>query len=168
MDKPEYEKISKRQATEKYFDMVYRLAMARTKDKTIAEDVCQDVFLRFLKSDKIFESEEHIKAWLIKVTVNCSKGVFTSSWFKKTVPLSQELTFTNPEMSDLFDQVKKLPKKYSTVIHLFYYEQQNRILVFQYNFLPLIGEGDKQTNHYLMSLDGHNLLKLFVYLKKIY
>ena len=125
MDKPEYEKISKRQATEKYFDMVYRLAMARTKDKTIAEDVCQDVFLRFLKSDKIFESEEHIKAWLIKVTVNCSKGVFTSSWFKKTVPLSQELTFTNPEMSDLFDQVKKLPKKYSTVIHLFYYEDMS-------------------------------------------
>ena len=125
MDKSDYAKASKREAVEQYFDMVYRLAMARTKDKTLAEDVCQDVFLRFLKSDKEFESEEHIKAWLIKVTINCSKGVFTSSWFKKTVPLSQELTFSSPEYSDLFDQVKKLPQKYATIIHLFYYEDMS-------------------------------------------
>ena len=125
MDNSKYINASKKKATEKYFDMVYRLAMARTKDKDLAEDVCQDVFLRFLKSDKTFESEEHIKAWLIKVTVNCSKGVFTSSWFKKTVPLSQELTFSDPEYTDLFEQVKKLPQKYATIIHLFYYEDMS-------------------------------------------
>lgn len=125
MDKTKDCQSRKSEIVEKYFNMIYRLAMARTKDKTIADDVCQEVFLRFLKSDRTFESEEHIKAWLIKVTVNCSKGVFTSSWFKKTVPLSKELTFSNPEISDLFDQVKKLPKKYATVIHLFYYEDMS-------------------------------------------
>ncbi len=115
----------KREITEKYFDMVYRLALTRTKDKSTADDVCQEVFLRYIKSDKTFESEEHIKAWLIRVTVNCSKSVFTNSWFKKTVPLSEELTFTNPETSDLIDQVRKLPQKYSTVIHLHYYEDMS-------------------------------------------
>lgn len=112
----------KQEIVEKYFDMVYRLALARTKDKSAADDVCQDVFLKYINSDKEFESEEHIKAWLLKVTVNCSKSIFTSSWFKKTVPLSEELTFNSPEVNDLFTQVQKLPKKYATVIHLFYYE----------------------------------------------
>lgn len=112
----------KQEIVEKYFDMVYRLALARTKDKSAADDVCQDVFLKYINSDKEFESEEHIKAWLLKVTVNCSKSIFTNSWFKKTVPLSEELTFNSPEVNDLFTQVQKLPKKYATVIHLFYYE----------------------------------------------
>lgn len=109
----------------KYFDMIYHLAYARAKDKEIADDVCQDVFLRYIKTDKVFESEEHIKAWLIKVCINCTKSVFTGSWFKKTVPLSQELEFSSPEYSDLHEQVMKLPKKYATVIHLFYYEDMS-------------------------------------------
>ena len=115
----------KREMTEKYFDMVYRLALARTKNKDMADDVCQEVFLRYIKTDEYFNSEEHIKAWLIKVTINCSKSMFTSSWFKKTVPLSQEFVFTMPEKSDLFDQVRKLKPKYATVIHLHYQEDMS-------------------------------------------
>ena len=122
MSKTDCEIGFKREMTEKYFDMVYRLALARTKDKDMADDVCQEVFLRYIKTDKRFDSAEHIKAWLIKVTINCTKSMFTSSWFKKTVPLSQELVFTTPEKSDLFDQVRKLSPKYATVIHLHYQE----------------------------------------------
>ena len=117
--------VCKRQMTEKYFDMVYRLSYSGTKDKNHAEDVCQEVFYKFLKTDKEFESEEHIKSWLIRVTVNQCKSVFLSSWFKKTVPISEkenELIFTTPEKNDLHHVIKKLPEKYSTVIHLFYYE----------------------------------------------
>jgi len=125
MSKTECTDVFKREMTEKYFDMVYRLALARTKDKSTADDVCQEVFLRYIKSDKDFESEQHIKAWLITVTINCSKSVFTNSWFQKTVPLSEEIVFTTPEKSDLFDQVRKLPKKYATVIHLHYREDMS-------------------------------------------
>lgn len=125
MQKTENDSRFKQEITEKYFDMIYRLALARTKDKATADDVCQEVFLRYIKSDKSFDSEEHIKAWLIRVAINCSKSMFTNSWFKKTVPLSDELTFTNPETSDLLDQVRKLPQKYSTVIHLHYYEDMS-------------------------------------------
>ena len=114
----------KQEIVEKYFDMVYRLALARTKDKSAADDVCQDVFLKYINSDKEFESEEHIKAWLLKVTVNCSKSIFTSSWFKKTVPLEETIPADMPEEeSDVYLAVMKLPEKYRTVIHLFYYEE---------------------------------------------
>ena len=112
----------KREMAEKYFDMVYRLALMRTKDKYFAEDVCQDVFFKYIKSNKAFESEEHTKAWLIRVTINASKSLLTSSWHKKTVPLSEEIVFNSPEKSDLFEQVQKLSPKYATIIHLHYYE----------------------------------------------
>ncbi len=115
----------KREMTEKYFDMVFRLALMRTKDKYFAEDVCQDVFFKYLKSNKEFETEEHIKAWLIRVTINASKSLLTSSWHKKTVALTEDIAFSSPEKSDLFDQVKKLPVKYATIIHLHYYEDMS-------------------------------------------
>ncbi len=114
--------VFKHQIVEKYFDTVYRLALSQTKDAHKADDVLQEVFLRYIKTDKVFESEEHIKAWLIRVTINCSRSIFTSSWFKKTVSLSDSLSFEIPEQSDVYNAVAALPKKYRTVIHLFYFE----------------------------------------------
>ena len=116
MSKTNFIDSFKKEMTEKYFDMVYRLVLTRTKDKHIAEDVCQDVFLKYIKSDKVFESEEHIKAWLIRVSINTSKSYFASSWHKKTVPLSEELVFSDPEKSDLFEKVQKLSSKYSMAV----------------------------------------------------
>ncbi len=114
--------VSSDEVIRKYFDMVYKLALSQTKNQTFAEDVTQDVFVRFIQNKDKFESEEHIKAWLIRVTINCSKSVFMSSWFKKTVPLEEDLTFDSPEKSDVYFAVQDLPLKYRTVIHLFYYE----------------------------------------------
>ena len=109
---------------EKYFDMIYKLALSQTKDQSHAEDVTSDVFLKFLSSKKDFESEEHIKAWLLRVTINCSKNVFSNSWFKKTVPLEETLAAEMPEEeSEVYAKVLKLPQKYRAVIHLFYYEE---------------------------------------------
>ncbi len=109
----------------KYFDMVYRIAVSATRSLTLAEDVTQEVFLRFIQKQDTLKSDEHIKAWLIRVTINCSKSVFLSSWFKKTVPLTDELTFDTPEKSDVYFAVQNLPSKYRTVIHLFYYEDMS-------------------------------------------
>ena len=107
---------------EKYFDTVYRLALSQTQERHRADDVLQEVFLRYIRSDKLFESEEHIKAWLIRVTINCSKSSFTTAWNRRTVPLSEDITFEMPEQEELYLTVAKLPKKYRAVIHLFYYE----------------------------------------------
>ncbi|MBE7060457.1 MAG: sigma-70 family RNA polymerase sigma factor [Ruminococcaceae bacterium] len=117
--------ISRSEMTEKYYDMVYRLALSRTKSRTHAEDVSQEVFLRFLKTDKVFENEEHIKAWLIKVTINRSKSVFSDLWLKRTVPLDEEIPFSSPELSEVYFAVLNLPPKYKTALHLFYYEDMS-------------------------------------------
>ncbi len=115
----------KRQVVEKYFDMVYRLALSQTKNKEHADDVVQEVFLRYIKTDKVFENEEHIKAWLLRVTINCSHNVFSNSWVQKTVPISEDIVFDTKEKGDVYYAVLELPQKYRAVIHLFYYEDMS-------------------------------------------
>ena len=113
-------KISAAQAFEKYSDMVYRLAVARVKNKYDADDILQEVFLRFIKYKDKVENEEHLKALLIRITINCSKSLLTSGWFKRTEPLSESFSVRD-EYSDTLDAVLRLPQKYRTVIHLHYY-----------------------------------------------
>lgn len=112
----------KHEIIEKYFDTVYRVALLQTGNKVWADDVLQEVFLKYIKSNKQFEDEEHIKAWLIRVAINESKSIFLSSWFKKTAPLSEDIVFENPEDSGVYSAVLKLAPKYRIAIHLHYYE----------------------------------------------
>ena len=125
MSLPNIQSFSKQELVEKHIDMIYKIALSRTGDIHHAEDVVQETFLRFLKTDKDFESHEHLKAWLIRVAINCSKNVFLSSWHKKTVPLTKDMTFDSPEKSDVYFSTMALPQKYRTVIHLFYYEDMS-------------------------------------------
>lgn len=106
-----------------YSDMVYRLAFARTGTKEDADEVYQEVFLRLLKKRPVFESEEHCKAWLLRVTVNCSNTLLTSLWKKRTVALEEDLPFQEEESLELYRELSGLPQKYRDVIHLFYYEE---------------------------------------------
>ena len=122
MHKTADDSVFKHAIVEKYFDTVYRLALSQTQDSHRADDIVQDVFVKYINSDKDFESEEHIKAWLIRVTINCCKSSFTNSWVKNTVPLTDDLTFEIPEQEDIYFAVAKLPQKYRAAIHLFYYE----------------------------------------------
>lgn len=110
------------QVIDKYADMVYRLALARTQNKYDAEDVFQNVFMRYFKKSPVFKDEEHQKAWLIRVTINCSKSVFLSSWRRNTLPLEDTLQTEDKEKNELFQELNKLPPRYREVIHLFYYE----------------------------------------------
>lgn len=110
---------------ERYIDTVYRLALARTKTPEHAEDVTQDVFLRLLQSGKKFESEEHLKAWLIRVTINRTKDLFLSAWFRNTEELKENIPMRQEEDQGLYHALLLLPQKYRTVIHLHYYEGYN-------------------------------------------
>lgn len=116
---------NKREQVEKYYDMVYRLAFSQTRNKDYADDITQDVFLRYLKTDTVYESDEHLKAWLIRVTINCTKSMYTSSWFKKTTELTEDIVFETEEHGDVYYATQELPEKYRTVIHLFYYEDMS-------------------------------------------
>ena len=110
------------EVADKYIDTIYRLALSRTKSQQYAEDITQDVFVKLMSANKKFESEEHLKAWLLRVTINLTKDLFASSWHKKTSELDEDVSYTQEEKSDLYYAVMKLPQKYRTVIHLHYYE----------------------------------------------
>lgn len=106
----------------KYADMVYRLGFVRTKNKSDSEDILQEVFLRYMKVWNRMESEEHIKAMLIRITVNCSNSLNASGWFKRTVGLDENIAVLDSyDESNILNEVLSLPKKYRTAIHLFYY-----------------------------------------------
>lgn len=107
-----------------YADMVYRLAYATMRNPADADDVFQDVFLKYAEKAPLFTSEEHRKAWLIRVTINRCRSYFRSSWWRRMCPLDEVRhaaaeTLTDPALSEALD---RLPHRYRTVIHLFYFE----------------------------------------------
>lgn len=111
----------------RYSDMVYRIAISYGNNVQMAEDVVQEVFLRFLKKRPDFKSSEHEKAWFIRVTVNCCKSLLSSAWIKRVQPLEDtmqaEILFKDSGSSSLYELVSGLSAKYSTVLYLRYYEE---------------------------------------------
>ncbi len=107
---------------ERYAAMVYRLAFAEAKSRSDADDIFQEVFLRYINNSSAFESEEHRKAWLIRVTLNCAKKLRASSFYRRTTVLDESISYEIKEENDLHQALVQLPTKYSAVLHLFYYE----------------------------------------------
>lgn len=110
------------QIVEMYGDMVFRLALAMTRHDDVAQDVVQDVFLRYLKKQPIFESEQHAKAWFLVVCKNCCRNHFMSGFVRHTTSLQDDIPMLQEEDYGIYYEVLKLPKKYRLLIHLFYYE----------------------------------------------
>ena len=108
-----------------YSDMVYRLAIAMVHVPADAEDIFQEVFLRYIRKRPAFASAEHGKAWFIRVTVNCAKTFLTSPWRKRIqMEASPEplLCFAKEEEGELYAALLQLPPKYRAPLHLYYYE----------------------------------------------
>ena len=113
------------EAVRRYADTVYRVAFHSCKNPADAEDITQNVFLKLYRTDTAFETEEHLRRWVIRVAVNESKKLVCSAWFRHSVPLeeyAQSLPFEEPEESALFLAVMELPKKYRVPVYLHYYE----------------------------------------------
>ncbi|MBQ7726763.1 MAG: sigma-70 family RNA polymerase sigma factor [Clostridia bacterium] len=106
---------------ERYADTVYRLALMRTQNRADSDDILQEVFLRYLRVWKTMQSEEHVKAMLIRMTLNRSKSLLSSAWFRKTEPLGDFLPAKETPADDVLTAVWALPEKYRTVVHLHYY-----------------------------------------------
>ena len=110
------------QIIEKYGDMVYRIAFSHTGSFENAEDIFQEVFIKYSKKSPNFESKEHEKAWLIRVTINKCKNILSSAWNKKTIELNENLSFESEEEYDVLEALNNLPNNYKEVIYLLYYE----------------------------------------------
>ena len=110
---------------EKYKDNIFAIGFNYFKNSIEADDVVQETFFKLVRSGKDFESEEHLRNWLIRVAVNECKRVSLSSWVKKKVSLEEysgQIDFETKEESRVFTAVMSLPKKYRQVIHLYYHE----------------------------------------------
>ena len=109
---------------QRYIDTVYRVALNYLKSPSDADDITQNVFLKLLQEKKPFDSDEHVKHWLIRVTVNECKNLVRSRWWRaeSIEEYAGQLAFDNQAQSDLFHMVMALPRKYRLPIYLHYYE----------------------------------------------
>lgn len=109
----------------KYLDMVYRLALNALRSPADAEDAAQAAMLRLCRRPGGFESEEHARNWLVRVTLNECRRLAVSPWRRRNVALSDfedTLPFEDPEESALYGAVMGLPPDYRVAVYLHYYE----------------------------------------------
>ena len=110
---------------EKYRNNLYTAAFNVCKNAQDAEDVVQDTFLQYWSQKKEFETEQHIRAWLLRVAINKAKNKNNTFFRRNALPLEdymETLAFQSEESSEVFEAVMKLPEKYRIVVHLFYYQ----------------------------------------------
>ena len=112
-------------AVAQHQDMVYRIALHWFGIPQDAEDAVQEVFLRLYLREGPFDSPEHLRRWLLRVTVNVCKDALKSPWRKRRVSMESipEPVFEEPEQRELYREVLALPEKYRTVLGLYYYEE---------------------------------------------
>lgn len=112
-------------AVEKYADTVFRICILHLKNKSDAEDIFQEVFLKFALNDKEFENANHEKAWIIRVTINACKDLIKSFFRSRTISIDELISVADEEKEDLsyvLEAVLKLSAKYRDAIYLHYYE----------------------------------------------
>lgn len=112
-------------AIEKYADMVRRLCLIHLQNSADTEDIFQTVFLKYVLRSMPFESEEHEKAWLIRVTINACRDLRRSFFKSRTVSLDDLVEVPAPMTQshrEVLEAVLSLPRKYKDVVYLHYYE----------------------------------------------
>lgn len=141
-----YSKEEQTEIVYRYKDMVYRYAKSQMKEDTLADEVFQETFLRLARQNKRFDSEEHLKAWLLTVCKNCCIDNYRSKWNKANVPYIDELRKDDSEDDNMiqtgfsqqkyddplgeqkllaqvtYEAVEALPQPMREVVHLYYYE----------------------------------------------
>lgn len=102
--------------------MIYQIAYSYLKSIDDANDIVQDVLIKLLVTDKPFESPEHVRNWLVRVTINECKKVFRAPWQKRENldDYINELFYEQPDYQDLYTAIMKLDRKYRIPLILCY------------------------------------------------
>ena len=112
-----------------YYQMIYRVAFSQVKNHADAEDITQEVFLKIIRHDMRYQSMEHERAWIVRVTINLCRDLLKSKWHKTSVGMEEVSeaqrgsceNFTEIQ-DDMMWAVLQLPEKYRNCLYLFYYE----------------------------------------------
>ncbi len=108
---------------DKYSDTVLRVCLVFLRNKTDAEDVFQDVFMKLCEQELPFNNEEHIKAWLITAARNECKNKLKSFWRRNVICIDEiTLPIANTQDKEVVKAVLNLPLRYRDIIYLFYFE----------------------------------------------
>ena len=109
-----------------YADMVYKIAYRYVANPTDVDDVFSETFLTYFKKERVFQDEEHRKAWLIRVTINCAKDLLRGkpSWeeLNETIAGDDLPAVSSEEQLDLHKAIRQLRLEYREVICLYYLE----------------------------------------------
>lgn len=132
---------------------VYRVCLLYLKNRVDAEDITQSVFLNLIRHGMVFASDEHAKAWLIRVASNACKNVLRS-WWRNTVAMDESLPVPEPTPQDeTIVKVLALPDKYKLPLYLHYYEGYTAAEIGQ-----MLGGREATVRSWL--LRGRQMLKL--------
>ena len=124
-------------AAQRYADRIYAVAFNYFKSPYDAEDIVQEVLLKLYQNESGFESEAHLKHWLLRVAVNQCKTISLSAWHRRQVSLENYFETTSETAcgavyegdaetavlrGEILQAILSLPKKYRLILHLYYYE----------------------------------------------
>ena len=106
-----------------YSDLIFKLSMTYLGNKSDAEDVTQDVFVKLFTTNQEFETPQHERYWIIRVTINACKNHLGTFWNKNTVGMDtiQDMPIDDAT-SNVTELLYNLPPKYRIVLYLHYYE----------------------------------------------
>lgn len=115
---------------------VFLVALSQTRSEHDARDVSQDVFLALLTNETEFASDEHLRAWLLRATINRCRELYRTPWRRRVESadeLTRELPSTDAETEDaalaelradpVWQALQALPDKLREVALLHYVEQ---------------------------------------------
>ena len=112
---------------EKYRETVWSAAFCHVKNAADADDITQDVFLKlYLHEGEL--SGEHLKAWLLRCTVNRSIDLLRSHWYRFSIPLDsieprQSAEHSDSDKADMLSSLfMKLSRNNRTVLYMHYYQ----------------------------------------------
>ena len=112
-------------AMKNYGDTVLRAAASVTGNQPDAEDVFSDVFFALFRYHAGFVSEEHLKAWLIRVALNQAKNLRSSYWSQNRLPLSESIPAPEQDLTSAYDvpaALQALEPDSRAAVYLHYYE----------------------------------------------
>ena len=106
----------------RYADMIYRVALHNLDDPADADDILQEVCLTLL-TKKIPEDEEHLKSWLIRVTINKCRDLSRSFWRRNRKSIDDYEDIEAEKPPEIMAELQSLSESYRNIIYLYYYEE---------------------------------------------